>query len=143
MAEELGFREFPFRGEVSKVRVVGDGKDCVLQVWVPNGSAFAIPLSSARSCVSCGEGVVVDTRALDDVSLEISYRPAAGRRMRVADAKVCYPGSEDDWACDCESWKRMSRSRWPQESSWAVLAVELTLTTWADPGTAEGASRDA
>lgn len=63
---------------------------------------------------------------------KIRYRPAAGRHMQVAGATVCYRGSEADWADDCETWKRMSRTKWPMESSWAVLAVDLTLTTWAE-----------
>jgi hypothetical protein len=135
LVDEVEPRDLPFQGEVRELRVIGNGKDCVLQVWVPNGSGFAIPLSEARASVTCGDGVVVDTRARDDLDLEICYRPSAGRRMRIASAKVSYPGSEDDWACDCETWRQMSRAKWLPESSWAVLDIDVTLTTWIDPGT--------
>ena len=129
VADRAPWRELPFQGEVRELKIVGNGKDCVLQVWVPSGSAFAIPLSAARATVTCGDGVVVDTRGAGDISLEIRYRPAAGRRMRIVGARVNYPGSEEDWASDCEIWERMSRAKWPRESLWAVEGVDVTLTT--------------
>jgi len=132
MLEAVGWRDLPFRGEVRELKIVGNGKDCFLQVWVPNGSAFTIPLSGARACMTCSDGVFVETRALDDVSLEILYRPAPGHRMRIVDAKVNYPGSETDWASDCKIWGEMSRAKWPRESSWAVSAINVTLSTRFD-----------
>ena len=137
MGNPVGWRELPFQGEVGELDVVGNGKDCVLQVRVPSGAAFAIPLSAARVSVTCSDGVVVDTRGMDDVSLVVRYRPAAGHRMRVAAARVNYPGSEEDWAYDCEIWRSMSQAKWPRESSCAVFDVDVTLASWTDTNVAD------
>lgn len=130
----IGKRELPVSGEVSELRVVGNGKDSVLQVRVPDGRAFAVPLSGGRTKVICCDGVVIATKAHGDTEIEVCYRPIAGRNLRIVRVEVDYPGSEQDWASDCEIWERMSRARWPRESSWAVSGVVVELATSIDAG---------
>jgi hypothetical protein len=137
MATEVGWRALPFQGELRELRILGDGKDAFLQVHVPNGSAFAIPLNRGLASVACGDGVVVDTRGDDDDCLTITYRPSAGRRMRVVGARVNYPGTEADWESDAKIWEQMSRAKWPRESHWPVFGLELTLATWTDSDSAD------
>lgn len=129
--DETTTRELPFRGEVRELAVIGSGKDSTLRVTVPDGRAFQIPLSGARTTVWADEGVAVETEALDDVSLAIRYRSRCGYTMRIVRADVSYPGSEEDWARDCAIWERMSRAAWPPESTWAVDLIRLELATRA------------
>ncbi len=69
--------------------------------------------------------------------LTITYRPSAGRRMRVVGARVNYPGTEAEWKRDTKWWAKMSRAKWPRESEWTVDSIELTLATWTDSDTAD------
>jgi hypothetical protein len=131
--ERNEWRELPFRGEVRELTTVGSGKDRTLQVRVPDGRGFGIPLSyyGGRTNVTCCDGIVVTTAAVDDVSIAVCFRPQAGWRMRIARAALNYSGSDEAWASDCAVWERMSTAKWPRESSWAVDAIDIESLHWS------------
>ena len=134
MSEQSRRRRLPFRGELTELTIIGNGKDCTLQVRVPDGRGFGIPLGSFGSGaqVTCCNGIVVSTSSVDDINLMVRYQPLAGWRMRLERAELDYPGSEEDWACDCATWEDMSRAQWPPESSWAVDQIDVELAAWQE-----------
>jgi hypothetical protein len=142
MSESHGRRQLPFRGELSELAIIGNGKDCTLQIRLPDGRGFGIPLSGYGSGtnVICCTSIVVSVSGAGDSALVVRYRPHPGWRMRVALAELDYPGSAEDWARDCAVWDRMSRARWPTESSWAVGGVDIELAAWQEAPAAQGQS---
>ena len=66
--EHKGWSEHPFRGEVRELTIVGSGKNRTVQVRVPDGRGFGIPLSyyGGLASVKCCDGIVVTTTKVDD-----------------------------------------------------------------------------
>jgi len=131
---QLPRRQLPFRGELSELAIIGNGKDCTLQVRVPDGRGFGIPLDcyGINTNVTCCSGIVVSTSGAGDIALVVRYRPQPGWSMTLVRAELVYSGSEEDWARDCAVWEHMSRAQWPTESSWAVDRVDIELAAWQE-----------
>jgi len=121
------WRELPYQGELKELAVIGNGKDSIMRLTVPNGRALAVALSGARTSVTCCRGIRVDTAAVDDTELVVRYLPQRGWTMQLVRAQIDYPGSDEDWARDCEVWNLTTGSRRVSEGSWEVLFVAVEL----------------
>jgi hypothetical protein len=47
--------------------------------------------------------------------------------MRLVQATLDYPGTDEDWERDCRRWRRMNAAPWPPAGTWAVPAIEVQL----------------
>ena len=129
--EPKKLRDLPFRGELSELAFVGNGKHSELRATLPDGSAIAIALSDALTTIRPGAGVVVSTVALGDISITVRYRPEPGHRMRVTRFELNYPGTEREWRKDSARWLKASTTGWWEEGGWAVPGVYVDLVAWS------------
>lgn len=126
----------PFRGEVDELKIVGNGKDCSLQLRLSDGLGFGSPLArdwAYHARIKCGEGIEVLTSGEDDVSLTIRYRAQPGWRMRVVRVELLYPGTDEEWEQDCAIWARMTRAEWPAEGMRGLREVDIELAAAPAP----------
>jgi len=121
------WREFPYRGELRELIIAGSGRERVLQGRLPSGGAFAIALYYASTTIRATSGIIVTTSTIDDNALEVCYRAEPGFTMRLVQATLDYPGSDEDWEGDCRRWRKLDKAPWPPSGSFAVPAIDLEL----------------
>lgn len=119
MAAATDLRPLPVEGmEIIEWQLEGNGKDAELRIVAADGRRFVLGVSEPRFQLDLAGQVRAEVRAMDDVTLRVRY---SAPRLRLAEARIRYPGEEAEWTHDVARFERGIMM------TWAIAEGRFTL----------------
>jgi len=120
-------RTLPIEGlPLREVVMEGNGKLSMVTIKAADGRDFRFGVSDFLLRIATRGFVKTEVHALDDITFRIRY---SAENLVLKRAQIDYPGTEDNWKADVETFKGGTRMSWGMSS----VDFELEGTEGAAP----------